>query len=127
MLNSLEIHLHKKGQWHIGACVNNDFKFYTTESVVNLELDTEIENNCELIFIGRDYNDLSTSDWVCQIKTIFINQLEFPELIKQSTFISDKTDYKIIPECNYINLNGIWKINVNKDTIKTLIKEYLNV
>ena len=127
MLNELELQLNKKGDWHIGIIVNGKFAKYTTDRVLYIKLDVREHNQVEIVFLGRDHTDASTSDWVCKIETVFINQLEFPELIQHSEFVSDNDEYKNIPGCDYINLNGVWRLSITADTCKQLIGQYLNV
>lgn len=124
MLNILDLELEQKGTWHIGVTVNGEFLFYTTEDTVSVPL-KQYPAEVQLVFIGKNYNNPEHADNYCKIKDLYLNQLCFPYLIQQCELCSDHPDYKSIPACDYINLNGIWKITINQDTAEQQLRQMI--
>jgi len=124
MLNVLELQLEKHGNWHIGIVVNNDFLFYTTEELITVPL-ANYPAEVQLIFTGKKYNVVEHSDNYCKVKHLFLNQLEFPYLIQQAKFNSDNLEYKVIDACDYINLNGVWQIDIHQDTAEQQLRKII--
>ncbi len=124
MLNLLELELEKQGDWHIGVIVNGNFLFYTTDNTIAIPL-KQYPADVQLVFTGKSYNNPEHVDNYCKIKDIHLNQLCFPYLIQQCELCSDHLDYKSIIACDYINLNGIWKITINSDTAKQQLRQMI--
>jgi hypothetical protein len=127
MLNKLKIYFEKIGNWHIGVVVNGVFQYYTTDTLIEINLFSDCDNSIQVIFLGRDHCNSDQINWHCKINRILINELDFPKILQYNTFSSDNNEYKELTGCDYINLNGILTINVNPNTVKELIKDFLNV
>ena len=124
MLNLLELEFEMQGEWHIGVIVNNDFLFYTTENTVAIPL-RQYPADVQLVFTGKSYHIADHANNYCKIKNLYLNKLYFPYLIHQCELCSDHSDYKSIPACNLINLNGVWKITINSDTVQQQLRQII--
>lgn len=127
MLNTLDIELEKHttiGDWHIGVIVNNDFLFYTTNEYISIPLNS-YPALVQLVFTGKKYNNLMHADNYCKINKLYLNQLVFPYLIQHAQFTSDNPDYKVISACDYINLNGVWRIEIEEHTASQQLRKMI--
>ena len=125
MLNTLDIQLEKYttiGEWHVGVIVNNDFLFFTTDEYISIPL-YSYPATVQLVFTGKKYSDPIHNDNYCKINSLYLNQLAFPYLIQQAQFNSDNPEYKIITACDYINLNGVWQIQIQQDTASEQLRK----
>lgn len=122
MLNCLDLELECRGIWHIGVIVNGEFLFYTTDNFISVPL-KQYPAEIQLVFTGKNYNNPEHADNYCKINCLYLNQLCFPYLIQQSELCSDHSDYKSILACDYVNLNGIWKITINEDTAEQQLRQ----
>lgn len=124
MLNSFDVELEINGDWHIGVMANDDFLFYTRDNMISIPLN-QYPVTIRLVFLGRNYNVIEHSDNYCKIKNLFLNKLKFPYLIQQAEFNSDHLDYRHIPQCDYVNFNGIWQITIGSDTAEQQLKKLI--
>jgi len=127
MLTTFELQFKFIGDWHIGVTLNGQFQKYIHNQHLVLELDNSDENSIQLTFLGKDYLNPQHLDNVCEITGLYINQLKLNNLIQQSVFKSDNLEYQTINGCDYINLNGIWSINLNSYTVRGQLEKILNV
>jgi hypothetical protein len=121
-MNKIEIQFEFSGIWHIGLSVDDDFiKYFSNQHLIY-----ETNKECfdlAVIFLGKDhYND--TENFV-KIKKIYYNDLMLDNLIQNSVFNTDNTEYKNIIGCNYINLNGVWKLKISNTIIREKIEQYI--
>ena len=53
--------------------------------------------------------------------SIEFHQLILPEIFQLATFHTDNPNYPTVEHCDYINMNGVWKLSIDKDTIKNIL------
>lgn len=119
-LNKLEIHFEFVGDWHIGIIVNGSFVKYVCNQNIEIDIPSSYFT-LDLVFLGKDH--LQCPNNYAKIINIYYNDLEVNEAIKFSAFNSDNPQYKIITECNYINLNGVWSARFTEPNLISLIRQ----
>lgn len=120
----LELNFESNSIWHIGVVVNDKFvKYQTNQDKLIVELQ-EDNNQVQLMFIGKEY--LTQGENYCRITELFINDLNLSQVTENAVLYSDNSEYAQIQGCNYINLNGIWKITIDKKTVYNELNRILN-
>jgi hypothetical protein len=120
----LELNFESHGIWHIGVVVNDIFVKYQ-DNQNKLIIDLHDDNNLvQLMFIGKEY--LTQGENYCRITQLFINDLNLTQITENAVLYSDNPEYAQIQGCNYINLNGIWKITIDKKTVYNELNRILN-
>lgn len=118
-MQTIKIITESSTKWHIGTTVNDSFYNYTTGPILYMEAD--IISSVELYFLGKDYK--TDGDKYCKLLSIEFNQLILPEIFQLATFHTDNPNYPTVEHCDYINMNGVWKLSIDKDTIKNILHD----
>ena len=118
-MQTLNILTEYSSPWHVGVTVNRKFKFFTLTNKIFINEAEEI-NSVEIYFLGKNYK--TDPDKFCQLVSIEYNKLILPELFTIARFDTDNPDCPVVNHCDYINMNGVWSIQLTKDTVKNILK-----
>lgn len=122
LINTLELQFDFVGQWHIGLIQNGNFVKYISNQNIIVQSDSD-NMDLTLIFLGKDHSNAPNS--VAKLTNIYYNDLLLNEIINYVEFYTDNADYKVIKNCDYVNLNGIWNLKFSLPDIQHILRERL--
>ena len=122
LINTLELQFDFVGQWHIGLIQNGNFVKYISNQNIIVQSDSA-NMDLTLIFLGKDH--LNAPNSVAKLTNIYYNDLLLNEIINYVEFYTDNADYKVIKNCDYVNLNGIWNLKFSLPDIQHILRERL--
>lgn len=122
LINTLELQFDFVGQWHIGLIQNGNFVKYISNQNIVVQSDSA-NIDLTLIFLGKDH--LNAPNSVAKLTNIYYNDLLLNEIINYVEFYTDNADYKVIKNCDYVNLNGSWNLKFSLPDIQHILRERL--